>query len=108
MSFWPAVAAAATHTPKQTTAAAAGLSTYLPLRKEPGAVSAANAATPVFQAHGDADQVVGYQFGADTHAALKALGSPAELKTVNGMGHSAVPSELALVQAFVKRVLPPV
>lgn len=32
-----------------------GLSTYLPLRKDPPLVSEANMKTPIFQAHGDAD-----------------------------------------------------
>jgi len=85
-----------------------GMSTYLPLRKEPGVISPANAATPILQCHGDADQVVAYQFGVSTHNALKALGCDAELKTYRGMGHSAVPSELVAVQEFVRRVLPPV
>ena len=35
-----------------------GLSTYLTLRSRPPLVSAANASTPVFCAHGTADQVV--------------------------------------------------
>lgn len=35
-----------------------GLSTWLPLRGEEGIISAANAGTPVLQAHGDADVVV--------------------------------------------------
>lgn len=35
-----------------------GLSTYLPLRKEPPLVSEANMKTPIFQAHGDADYTV--------------------------------------------------
>jgi len=36
----------------------AGLSTYLPLRKEPPLVSDANLKTPMFMAHGDADYTV--------------------------------------------------
>lgn len=41
----------------------AGLSTYLPLRNEEGVINPANAKTPIFQAHGDADQVVGLRGG---------------------------------------------
>ncbi len=37
-----------------------GLSTYMPLRKEPPLISEANQKTPVFQAHGDMDYTVGY------------------------------------------------
>ncbi|KIY97237.1 lysophospholipase II [Monoraphidium neglectum] len=84
-----------------------GLSTYLPLRNEPGILSAANAKTPVLQCHGDADMVVNYGFGVNTHNKLKELGADAELNTYRGMGHSAVPSELAAVSAFLKQVLPP-
>lgn len=84
-----------------------GLSTYLPLRNEPGIISAANAKTPILQCHGDADMVVNYSFGVSTHNKLKELGADAEFKTYRGMGHSAVPSELAAVQAFIQKVLPP-
>lgn len=35
-----------------------GLSTYLPLRKEPPLISEANMKTPIFQAHGDMDYTV--------------------------------------------------
>lgn len=84
-----------------------GLSTYLPLRNEEGIISPANATTPVLQCHGDADMVVNYGFGANTHKALKQLGADCEFLTVRGMGHSAVPSELAAVQDFLKKVLPP-
>lgn len=83
-----------------------GLSTYLPMRKEPGAISAANAKTPILQCHGDADAVVNYGFGVSTYNALKEMGADVELKTFNGMGHSAVPAELAAVQEFIKKVLP--
>ncbi len=42
-----------------------GLSTYLPLRDEDGIISAANASTPVLQAHGDQDNVVRGLIGTD-------------------------------------------
>lgn len=35
-----------------------GMSTYMPLRKEPPLISEANQKTPVFQAHGDMDTTV--------------------------------------------------
>jgi lysophospholipase-2 len=82
-----------------------GLSTYLPLRKEP--LGEANAATPILLAHGDADGVVAYQFGVGTYNALKAAGRTVELKTYRGMGHSACPQELAAVGEFLAKVLPP-
>lgn len=49
---------------------------------------------------------VDYNFGVNTHNKLKSLGADCELKTYRGMGHSAVPSELAAVQEFIKKVLP--
>ncbi|KAF8067258.1 acyl-protein thioesterase 1 [Scenedesmus sp. PABB004] len=85
-----------------------GLSTYLPLRKEPPLVSAANARTPIFQAHGDADYTVAYKFGVNTHNMLKEAGADVTFKTYNGMAHGACPQEIADVGAFLKRVLPPV
>lgn len=39
-------------------AAGPGLSTYMPLRKEPPLISDANLKTPIFQAHGDMDYTV--------------------------------------------------
>ncbi|GBF92974.1 hypothetical protein Rsub_05810 [Raphidocelis subcapitata] len=74
---------------------------------EAGAISPANAETPILQCHGDADAVVNYSFGVNTYNALKEMGANVELKTYRGMGHSAVPSELAAVQAFLAKVLPP-
>lgn len=82
------------------------LSTYLPLRKQPPLISGANARTPILQCHGDADMVVNYGFGVATHNTLKELGADVDFKTYRGMGHSAVPSELAAVAEFLKKVLP--
>lgn len=84
-----------------------GLSTYMPLRKEPPLISEANAKTPIFQAHGDADYTVAYKYGVDTHNLLKESGANITFKTYNGMGHSAVPQEIADVGNFLKKVLPP-
>ena len=38
---------------------------------------------------------------------LKEFGSDVDFKTYRGMGHSAVPSELAAVQEFIGKALPP-
>lgn len=51
---------------------------------------------------------VNYRFGVSTYNMLKELGADVELRTFHGMGHSAVPSELAAVQEFLKKVLPPI
>lgn len=44
-------------------AAGPGLSTYMPLRKEPPLISESNLKTPIFQAHGDMDSTVGRGMG---------------------------------------------
>jgi lysophospholipase-2 len=86
-----------------------GMSTYVPLRKEPPIVGEANAQTPILLCHGDADQVVAYSFGLAAAELLKeATSAPVELRTYRGMGHSACPEELRDVAAFLKKVLPPV
>jgi lysophospholipase-2 len=86
-----------------------GMSTYVPLRKEPPLVGAANQETPVLLCHGDADAVVSYKFGVSASELLKeATTGPVELRTYRGMAHSACPEELRDVAAFLKKVLPPV
>lgn len=92
---------------KHKLAGVVGLSTYLPLRKEPPLISEANMKTPIFQAHGDMDYTVAYKYGVETHNLLKELGADITFKTYNGMAHSAVPQEIADVGAFLKRVSPP-
>jgi lysophospholipase-2 len=83
-----------------------GLSTYLPLRKEPPIVSQANMQTPIFQAHGDADYTVEYKFGVNTYNMLKEAGANVTFKTYNGMAHGACPQEIADVGNFLQQVLP--
>eukprot|EP00879_Flechtneria_rotunda_P008474 GHRR01008878.1.p1 GENE.GHRR01008878.1~~GHRR01008878.1.p1 ORF type:complete len:307 (+),score=60.50 GHRR01008878.1:92-922(+) len=83
-----------------------GLSTYLPLRKEAPIISDANKSTPIFQAHGDADNTVQYEFGVRTYNMLKEAGADVAFKTYNGMGHGASPQEISDIQSFLKRVLP--
>lgn len=86
-----------------------GMSTYVPLRKEPPLVGAANQDTPVLLCHGDADAVVSYSFGVSASELLKeATKGAVEFRTYRGMAHSACPEELRDVAAFLKKVLPPV
>lgn len=54
-----------------------GLSTYLPLRKEPPLVSEANLKTPIFMAHGDADYTVRGSQPATAVEGLALLGTDA-------------------------------
>lgn len=85
-----------------------GLSTYLPLRSQPGVVSEANKTTPVFMGSGTSDQVVAYQWSKSSVDALAAAGvSDMTWRSYPGMGHSACPQELQDVATFLKKVLPP-
>ena len=71
------------------------LSTYLVLGDSlADERSAANAATPVFQAHGTLDPVVVPPRGADAHARLKALGYAVDWHTYP-MAHAVCPQEIA-------------
>lgn len=71
------------------------LSTYLPIAHTLAAErSAANAQIPIFWGHGTYDPVVALQRGADSRAALKALGYQVEWHTYP-MPHSVCPDEIA-------------
>ena len=78
----------------------AGMSTYLPLREQ-DPVLEANRGTSVLMCHGDADQVVGYEFGRQSYDQLRKLGVDTEFNTYKGMGHSACPAELQDVKEFL-------
>lgn len=77
----------------------------MPLHDKPPIVSEANAQTPVFMAHGDADNIVQYQYGQASFEELKGAGAQVEFKTYHGMGHSACPQELADLARFLQSVL---
>lgn len=83
------------------------MSTYLPLRNASSIVSEANLPTPVLLCHGDADPVVQYKYGQQSHAVLKSFGVKAQFNTYPRMPHSASPEELADVATFLKQHLPP-
>ena len=81
------------------------LSGYLPLADRfPSERHAANAATPVFMAHGTQDPVVVVKRGEDSRDALMALGHPVEWHTYP-MPHSVHPRVIADISAFLQRVL---
>jgi len=77
------------------------LSTYLPLAHALAAErSAANAAVPIFQAHGTADPVVPLALGSAARAALAALGYAVDWHTYP-MAHAVCPQEIADLRAWL-------
>jgi phospholipase/carboxylesterase len=83
-----------------------GMSGYLPLASTTAAErSDANAATPIFLAHGRRDPVVGLDRGTASRDALAALGYAVEWHDYP-MEHSVCAEEVADLQRFLQRVLP--
>lgn len=81
-------------------AGVAALSTWLPLRAKIAAIRApTSTGLKVFQAHGDADPVVRYEYGQRTHTFLKSeLGlkeQDVQFNTYPRMPHSACPEEVS-------------
>jgi len=83
----------------------AALSTYLMLRDE-ALASDANAATRVFMAHGDSDQVVAFPFGDGSRKKLQEAGLDVDWKVYPGMPHSACMEELQHLKEFLLSVVP--
>ena len=83
----------------------AGLSGYLPLADTTAAErSAANAATPVFLAHGTQDEIVLPVRGQASRDALRALGHEVEWHEYP-MGHSVCMQEIRDLERWLLRVL---
>ena len=81
------------------------LSGYLPLADRLGLERhSANAATPIFMAHGTQDPVVVPSRGEAARAQLSALGYPVQWHTYV-MPHSVHPREVADISAFLRQVL---
>mmetsp|Transcript_26991 Transcript_26991/g.45192 ORF Transcript_26991/g.45192 Transcript_26991/m.45192 type:complete len:271 (+) Transcript_26991:121-933(+) len=86
------------------------LSSWLPLRADYPAQLSSTAASslPVLQVHGDADMVVSYEWGKQSNAMLKnllqAAPTPPAFHTIQGMGHSSDPEEIALVKSFLNSI----
>ncbi|NWF46380.1 carboxylesterase [Hydrogenophaga sp. D2P1] len=84
-----------------------GLSGYLALADRTASeVHAANRATPIFLAHGEADDVVVLERGTAARDALTALGYAVDWHSYP-MGHSVCAEEVADLNAFLLRVLAP-
>lgn len=84
------------------------LSTWLPLRKSyPQMLGPYAKSTPLFVAHGTADQVVRLPWAELSVDVLQGLGIDAALSKYSGLAHSASQSELDDVAKFIARVIPP-
>ena len=82
------------------------LSGFLPLAETIASERhSANAATPVFMAHGSHDPVVRVERGLASRDALQALGQPVQWHSYP-MEHSLCAHEVADISAFLQRVLP--
>lgn len=82
------------------------LSTYLPLHRflaEEG--SLANKTTPIFMAHGDADDVVLPALGEFSYNCLKELAYPVQFNRYSSMGHSISPEELRDIAQWLQKHL---
>jgi len=83
-----------------------GLSTVLMLTETlPEERSEANAATPVFLAHGDSDPVLVPELGYRSRATLERHGYPVEWHEYMGLQHGVSPQEVRDISAFLRRVL---
>ncbi|SJX60160.1 related to lysophospholipase [Sporisorium reilianum f. sp. reilianum] len=92
-------------------AGVAALSTWLPLRAKIATLrTPTSTSLKVFQAHGDADQVVKYEYGQRTVSFLKnELGlneQDVEWHTYPRMPHSACPEEIRDLAVFLEKVIP--
>lgn len=84
------------------------LSTWLPLSHEyPEALSTSATSLPIFQAHGTSDSVVRFDWGTSSHNIIKTLiTNPAPVfKSIQNMGHTSHPQEMAAVYAFLNERL---
>jgi len=65
-----------------------------------------NKDTPFFMGHGDADEVVKYQWGVKTAEKLRELGHTLDFRTYKNLPHSADLQEIDDVEEFIKKCLP--
>jgi len=79
------------------------LSCYLPGELESLQDKQVN--TPVWQAHGDSDEVVSYKRGLLTSETVQKLLTNTTFKTYKGMGHEATMEELNDIKAFIEKTL---
>ena len=92
---------------EETLAGLMALSTYLPeVAALDAELSAANAALPVFQAHGLDDPMIPVERGEQARDRLVALGHPVFFRTYS-MQHEVCPDEIADIAAWLRERLGP-
>jgi predicted esterase len=87
--------------------ACVALSSWIPLSADyPAALGSAARQIPVFQGHGDSDQIVAHSWGHSSHLALKEWGfESTKFETYKNMPHSACDKELDAVGEFLRKQL---
>ncbi|KAK5111803.1 hypothetical protein LTR62_004723 [Meristemomyces frigidus] len=86
-----------------------GLSCYLLLQdkiRDMVPAASPNKATSIFMGHGNADQVVKYQWGQLTAEKLREWGWNVEFKTYRGLPHSAAPEEIGDLEKWLEGRIP--
>lgn len=85
------------------------LSTWMPLHRQCASMCTdANKNTPVFQAHGELDKVVKYEWGVETTRQIKdVLGHPIEWHSYPHLEHSADSQELGHLEKWMEERIPP-
>ncbi|KAI8998268.1 Phospholipase/carboxylesterase/thioesterase [Gaertneriomyces semiglobifer] len=93
---------------EQKLAGFACLSGYLPLNPDTlrTKMNDVNKETPMLMCHGDADEVVAYQWGKMSFEKIKELGRNVEFKTYKGVGHSSDMQELRDLAKWLSDVVP--
>lgn len=77
-------------------------SSYLPLANDyQRQDQTPNSRVPFLVCHGDADQVVNFEFGKASAEKISSIGLQCEFKPFPGLVHSARPDELEAIQKFV-------
>jgi len=78
------------------------LSAYLPLADRlETEITEANRETPIFQAHGDQDEVLPFALGSASHQRIASVRPAPEWHTYTGMGHGVCAPEIADVRVWL-------
>lgn len=80
------------------------LSGYLPVSLEKLTLSTANHTSPIFMAHGQADEIVPYLAGRAAYTSLQKIGYQIDWQEYV-MGHSVCNEEIHDIQEWIKRVI---